>query len=90
MRIVEIFSYHVVHFNYPFCLVEHTLRQATDHTNGNFFTSYPRPTGWRCDEGAVGGWRDLDGVLEQAGEAVADAVGGAAIEADDELVEVGR
>ena len=42
-----------------------------------------------ADDGAVaGGWGE-DGLLDQASEAVADAFGGAAIETEDVLVEVG-
>src|ERR671915_698813 len=42
------------------------------------------------DEGAVGSGRDLHAMLDQPSEAVADALGGAAVEAEDELVEIGR
>ena len=41
-------------------------------------------------DGAVGGRLGEDGLLDQAGEAVADALGGAAVEAEDVLVEIGR
>ena len=40
-------------------------------------------------DGAVGGGWGEDGLLDQAGEAVADALGGAAVEAEDVLVEIG-
>ena len=36
------------------------------------------------DDGAIGGWWGLDGLLDQAGEAIRDAFGGAAIEAEDD------
>jgi hypothetical protein len=39
-------------------------------------TSYPEASGWRSDERLAGGGPDLDGVLDDAGEAVADAFGG--------------
>ena len=39
---------------------------------------------------AVGGGCGLDGLLDEAGEAVADALGGAAVEAEHVLVEIGR
>ena len=54
-------------------------------------TSSPRASGSRSgDEVAVGrGWGE-DALLDDAGEAVGDAPGGAAVEAEDELVEVGR
>ena len=42
-----------------------------------------------ADDGAVGGGRGEDRLLDQAGEAVADALGGAAVEAEDVLVEIG-
>ena len=40
------------------------------------------------DDAVIGGWRGFDGVLDQAGEAVADGLGLASVEAEDELVEV--
>ena len=40
------------------------------------------------DDAAIGGGRGFDGVLDQAGEAVADGLGLASVEAEDELVEV--
>src|SRR3954470_3570425 len=54
-------------------------------------TAYPRPSGWcrRSDDRAIGGGPDLDRVLDQPGEAVADELSGAAIEAEHILVEVG-
>src|SRR4051795_6506582 len=52
-------------------------------------TAYPQRSGWGGDDLAVSGGRGLDGLLDQPGEAVADEVGGAAIEAEDVLVEVG-
>ena len=39
-------------------------------------------------DAAIGGRRGFHGVLDQAGEAVADGLGLAAVEAEDELVEV--
>src|SRR5436305_67578 len=55
------------------------------------YTAYPRPSGWcwRSDEISVAGRLDAHGVLDEAGEAVADPLGGAAIEAERVLVEVG-
>jgi hypothetical protein len=53
-------------------------------------TSYPRASGCFGDESAVGDRLDLNRVLDHAGEAVTDALGGAAVEAEDELVEIGR
>ena len=41
-------------------------------------------------DGLVGGWLGEDRLLNQAGEAVADALGGPAVEAEDVLVEIGR
>src|SRR4051794_349692 len=52
-------------------------------------TAYPRPSGWRHDDGTVGGGPGLYRLLDEAGEAVADALGGAAVEAEDVLVEMG-
>ena len=40
------------------------------------------------DVPVAGGWRS-DGLLDWPGEAVADALGGAAVEAEDILVEIG-
>jgi len=40
------------------------------------------------NDAAIGGGRGFDGVLDQAGEAVADGLGLPAVEAEDELVEV--
>ena len=40
-------------------------------------------------DGAVGGRLGEDGLLDQAGEAVGDALGGPAVEAEDVLVEIG-
>ena len=40
------------------------------------------------DDGAIGGGRGFYRVLDQAGEAVADGLGLAPVEAEDELVEV--
>src|SRR5436305_5530261 len=55
------------------------------------YTAYPRPSGWcwRSDEISVAGRLDAHGVLDEAGEAVADPLGGAAVEAEHVLVEVG-
>src|SRR3954469_24660535 len=54
-------------------------------------TAYPWPSGWcwRSDEISVAGRLDAHGVLDEAGEAVADPLGGAAVEAERVLVEVG-
>src|SRR5436305_11630226 len=52
-------------------------------------TAYPERSGWGGDDLAVSGGPGLDGLLDQPGEAVADEVGGAAIEPEDVLVEVG-
>src|SRR5947209_8176174 len=52
-------------------------------------TAYPRPSGRCHDKGAVGAGLGLHRLLDEAGEAVADALGGAAIEAEDVLVEIG-
>src|SRR3954453_7110570 len=54
-------------------------------------TAYPLPPGWcwRSDEISVAGRLDAHGVLDEAGEAVADPLGGAAVEAERVLVEVG-
>ncbi len=41
-----------------------------------------------ADDVPVAGWWCGDGLLDQPGEAVADAVGGAAVEAEDVLVEI--
>src|SRR3954452_15107122 len=42
------------------------------------------------DDGPVGGGPGADGLLDEPGEAVADALGGAAVEPEHVLVEVGR
>src|SRR4051795_6672960 len=55
----------------------------------NFQTAYPERSGWGGDDLAVSGGPGLDGVLDQPGEAVADESGGAAVEAERVLVEVG-
>src|SRR5436305_714536 len=54
-------------------------------------TAYPRPSGWcwRSDDRPIGGGRDPDRVLDQPGEAVADELGGAAVDAERLVVEVG-
>src|SRR4051812_9653111 len=52
-------------------------------------TAYPERSGWGGDDLAVSGGPGLDGLLDQPGEAVADEVGGAAVEAEHVLVEVG-
>src|SRR3954469_22490591 len=54
-------------------------------------TAYPWPSGWcwRSDEISVAGRLDAHGVLDEAGEAVADPLGGAAVEAERVLVEIG-
>src|SRR4051794_1962865 len=54
-----------------------------------FFTAYPERSGWGGDDLAVSGRPGLDGPLDQPGEAVADEGGGAAIEPEHVLVEVG-
>ncbi len=60
----------------------------------NYFyeTSSPQASGWGwCgDDGAVGNRFGGDRLLDQAGEAVADFLGGGAIEAEDVPVEVRR
>src|SRR3954449_6555068 len=48
-----------------------------------------RVSGWGGDDLAVSGGPGLDGLLDQPGEAVADEGGGAAVEPEDVLVEVG-
>src|ERR687884_829321 len=55
-------------------------------------TASPRASGGAGsgDDGPVGGRPGTDGLLDEAGEAVADALGGAAIEPEHVLVEVGR
>src|SRR5436305_11221842 len=52
------------------------------------YTAYPRPSGWcwRGDEVSVAGRLDAHGVLDEAGEAVADPLGGAAVEPERVLV----
>src|SRR5438128_8529082 len=52
-------------------------------------TAYPERSGWGGDDLAVSGGPGLDGLLDQPGEAVADEGGGAAIEPEHVLVEVG-
>src|SRR5689334_1779731 len=52
-------------------------------------TAYPERSGWGGDDLAVSGQPGLDGLLDQPGEAVADEGGGAAVEPEDVLVEVG-
>jgi hypothetical protein len=51
-------------------------------------TSLQRSGDGPMDDAAIGGRRDLDGVLDEAGEAVAGGVGFPAVEAEDEFVEV--
>jgi hypothetical protein len=51
-------------------------------------SGYPRRSGGSTDDVAIGEWRRDDGLLDQAGEAVGDVPGGAAVEAEDVLVEV--
>src|SRR3954468_24201046 len=60
--------------------------------NGNQNTASPRPSGGagRGDDGPVGSRLGADGLLDEAGEAVADAPGGAAVEPEHVLVEGGR
>src|ERR687884_364378 len=55
-------------------------------------TASPRASGGGgCgDDGPVGGRPGADGLLDETGEAVADALGGAAVEPEHVLVEVGR
>src|SRR3954454_23461294 len=55
----------------------------------NSKTAYPERSGWGGDDLAVSGRPGLDGPLDQPGEAVADEGGGAAVEPEDVLVEVG-
>jgi hypothetical protein len=52
-------------------------------------TAYPERSGWGGDDLAVSGGPGLDGLLDQPGEAVADEGGGAAVEPERVLVEVG-
>ena len=52
-------------------------------------TAYPERSGWGGDDLAVSGGPGLDGLLDQPGEAVADPLGGAAVEAERVLVEIG-
>src|SRR4051794_6207922 len=53
--------------------------------------SSPRPSGsGRSDDGVVADGAGADGLLDDAGEAVAEVFGGAAVEAEHELVEIGR
>src|SRR5215212_3361133 len=52
-------------------------------------TASPQRSGWVAD-GAAGGRERDHGLLDRAREAVADAFGGAAVEAQDVLVEIGR
>ena len=51
-------------------------------------TSPQRSGGHAIDDAAIGSRRCVDGVLDQPGKAVADGVGVAAVEAEDELVKV--
>ena len=54
------------------------------------FITSPEPSGSVCcNYVPVGGGRDADGVLDHAGKAVRRALGGAAIEAEDVLAEIG-
>lgn len=53
----------------------------------NLQASSPRPSGRAVDDGAVGRRRGEDGVLDQPCKAVGDAGRGAAVEAEDVLVE---
>src|SRR3954452_22247117 len=53
------------------------------------YTAYPERSGWGGDDLAVSGGPGLDGLLDQPGEAVADEGGGAAVEPERVLVEVG-
>src|SRR3954449_10557880 len=52
-------------------------------------TAYPERSGWGGDDLAVSGGPGPDGPLDQPGEAVADEGGGAAVEPEDVLVEIG-
>src|SRR5438270_5435035 len=52
-------------------------------------TAYPERSGWGGNDLAVSGGPGLDGLLDQPCEAVADEGGGAAVEPEDVLVEVG-
>src|SRR3954452_16665388 len=65
-------------------------QQRTKHGVPSAATASPRPSGWRHDDGAIGAGPGLHGLLDEAGEAVAEALGGAAVEAEDVLVEIGR
>src|SRR3954464_12307022 len=70
-----------------------TKMKATPHEAapavGIMRTAYPERSGWGGDDLGAGGRPGLDGPLDQPGEAVADEGGGAAIEPEDVLVEVG-
>src|SRR3954449_4490850 len=55
--------------------------------SGFLLTVSPLPSG-RLADGAVGRRGCEHGLLDQAGEAMADALGGAAVEAEDVLVQV--
>src|SRR3954453_6993391 len=59
---------------------------------GITITASPRASGGggRGDDGPVGGRPGADSLLDEAGEAVADAPSGAAVEPEHVLVEVGR
>src|SRR3954453_4918127 len=52
-------------------------------------TAYPERSGWGGDDLAVSGGPGPDGLLDQPGEAVVDEGGGAAVEPEDVLVEIG-
>src|SRR4051794_24628411 len=66
-----------------------TIRASSAASRTFVETAYPERSGWGGDDLAVSGGPGLDGLLDQPGEAVADEVGGAAVEAERVLVEVG-
>src|SRR4051794_41297129 len=65
------------------------LRIGWGRNMSKVLTAYPERSGWGGDDLAVSGGPGLDGLLDQPGEAVADEGGGAAVEPEDVLVEVG-
>src|SRR4051812_40241717 len=64
-------------------------RPPRNPTRAKIFTAYAERSGWDGDDPAVSGGPGPDGLLDQPGEAVADEGGGAAVEPEDVLVEVG-
>src|SRR4051812_24750974 len=71
--------------NQPAASIEkHVIREAVAELKFQPFciscTAYPEPSGWGGDDLAVSDGLGLDGLLDQPDEAVADEVGGAAVE----------